>query len=59
MKIPPEISETFQGKVWKYHKYDATFKNSMFRLLPGEDVDVSELSEMLKAAYRNVSGIQE
>jgi len=59
MKIPPEISETFRGQVWKYHKYDATFKNSMFRLLPGKDVDVSELGEMLKAAYRNVSGIQE
>ncbi|MBI9050785.1 MAG: hypothetical protein JEZ00_15300 [Anaerolineaceae bacterium] len=57
MKIPPKISETFLGKVWKYHKYDATFKNSMFRLLPGEDINISELSEMLKAAYRNVSGI--
>lgn len=59
LKIPPEISETFHGQVWKYHKYDITFKNSMFRLIPGNNIDITELGEMLKAAYRNVSGIQE
>jgi len=59
MKLPPEISETFQGKAWKFQKYDATFKNSIFRPIPGSTMDISELGEMLKAAYRNVSGIQE
>lgn len=58
MKIPPEISGPFEGKNWKYHKYDATFKNSKFRLVQNGKIDVSELSEMLKAAYQNVSGIR-
>jgi hypothetical protein len=58
MKIPPEISESFEGNNWKYQKYDATFKNSKFRLLPFGKIDISELKEMLKAAYRNVSGIK-
>jgi len=56
MKIPPEIAETFKGTRWKYQKYDATFKNSYFRLIPGNEIDISELEGMLKAAYRNISG---
>ena len=56
MKIPEDISEKFQGKTWKFHKYSSTFKNSTFKLIPGKEIDVLELSEMLKAAYRNVSG---
>ena len=59
MKIPPEISESFEGKNWKYYKYEASFKNSKFRLLGNGNIDVSELSEMLIAAYRNVSGIKD
>ena len=59
MKLPPEISESFVGNHWKFHKYDSTFKNSHFRLNPGKTINISELSEMLKAAYRNVSGIKE
>ena len=59
MKLPPEISEPFQGRTWRFQKYDATFKNSIFRLIPGSVINISELGEMLKAAYRNVSGIQE
>jgi hypothetical protein len=59
MKIPPEIAEKFHGKTWKYQKYNATFKNSYFRIIPGSVIDISELYEMLKAAYRNVSGIKE
>jgi len=58
MKIPPEISETFEGNNWKYQRYDSMFKNSKFRLLPNAKIDISELSEMLKAAYQNVSGIK-
>jgi len=58
LKIPPEIAETFHGKQWKFQKYDATFKNSHFRLIPGTEVNIAELSEMIKAAYRNVSGIK-
>jgi hypothetical protein len=57
-KIPPDIAETFHGVNWKYQKYDATFKNSYFRLLPGKEIDVSELEGILIAAYRNVSGIR-
>jgi hypothetical protein len=57
MKIPPEISEKFQGKSWKYQKYDATFKNSSFRFNIGKPIEITELYEMLKAAYRNVSGV--
>jgi hypothetical protein len=58
MKIPPEIAEKFQGKFWKYQKYDATFKNSLFRIISGNPMDISELHAMLKAAYRNVAGIK-
>ena len=57
MKIPPEIAETFHGENWKYQRYDATFKNSEFRPIPGKKLDISELHEMLVAAYRNVSGL--
>jgi hypothetical protein len=57
MKIPPEIAGKFQGKTWKYQKYEAIFKNSHFRIIPGNAIDITELHEMLKAAYRNVSGI--
>jgi hypothetical protein len=59
LKIPLEISETFQGKLWKFQKYDETFKESIFRLIPGAEINVTELTKMLKAAYRNVSGIKE
>jgi hypothetical protein len=56
MKIPPEISGSFAGKNWKYLRYDSMFKNSNFRLMPNGKIDISELSELLKAAYQNVSG---
>jgi len=58
MKLPPEIAEKFQGTTWKFYKYDATFKNSHFRLISGKKIDITELSEMLKLAYRNVSGMR-
>ena len=59
MKTPQEIAETFHGKVWKFQKYDALFKNANFRIISGNEIDIDELGEMLGAAYRNVSGIQE
>ena len=56
MKLPPEISETFDGKHWKFHKYETIFKNSHFRLTSDGVIDITELGDMLKAAYRNISG---
>lgn len=59
LKLPPEVSETFKGDTWKFSRYDANFKNSVFRIIPDVGIDIGELSDLLKAAYRNVSGIKE
>lgn len=58
MKLPLETAKTFQGKKWSLHNYDAPFKNACYRINAGNVIEISELEEMLKLAYKNISGIK-
>jgi hypothetical protein len=59
MKIPQETAQSFTGEIWEYQRFDAPFKNVIFRLKPGKSIDITELSALLVSAYKNVSGNQE
>lgn len=59
MKVTQEIAQGYTGEIWEYQRYDAPFKNAIFRLKPGKPIDISELSALLVSAYKNVSGNQE
>jgi hypothetical protein len=56
LKIPLDLASGFAGKTWKFNKYSHHFKESTFRLIEGARIDISELTDLLLAAYHNVLG---
>jgi len=57
IKIPEEIAENFEGDKWEYQRYDAQFKNALFRSKSGKSEDIHELQHLLVMAYKRISGL--
>jgi hypothetical protein len=55
-KLTKEQASRFKGKYWEFQTYDDTFSEAQYRSIKPNDIDIQELDELFKEAYKRVSG---
>jgi len=55
-KLPPGEYEDAEFMTWEFQRYEADFKEALFRPLDRDVADLTELEEVFVAAYKYISG---
>jgi len=55
-KVSEDEAKAFEAKNWEFQRYDATFRQAIFKPKTRNFADITELEPILTLAYSRISG---